>query len=112
MASMGPIGNAIYVNQLTANVASEKNAVQNRVELQNMAAANASNAKTKEIEEVRPTEEIHKIDPDREHHNQRAKEETPQEKEPQASLEEEEGREADSSSSETEPLHRRLDITV
>jgi len=42
MAISGPIGNAIYVNQQTATVASEKNSLQNRVELQNMAAANAS----------------------------------------------------------------------
>ncbi len=110
MATLGPIGNAIHVNQLTAAVASEKNSLQNRVELQNMAAANASNAKTKEIEEVRPTEEIHKVDPDREHHNQRAKEENPQEKE-SAEVSEEENDNSSASSNGKNPYHR-LDITV
>ena len=101
MASVGPIGSAIHVNQLTPVVASEKNALQNRVELQNMAAANASNAKQKEIEEVRPTEEIHMVDPDREHNQQRANEENPKKRE------EEEGEKE-----KPAPSSHRLDIIV
>ncbi len=112
MAIVGPIGNAIHVNQLTAAVASEKNSLQNRVELQNIAAANASNAKTKEVEEVRPTEEIHKVDPDREHNNQRAQEETPQEKESPEQKEHQEYDEQESSVDVTAPSQHRLDITV
>jgi len=111
MAISGPIGNAIYVNQQTATVASEKNSLQNRVELQNMAAANASNAKAREIEELRPTEEIHKVDPDREHHNQRAQEEVPQKKEAQESSDEEND-ESSSDSQESARSSHRLDITV
>ena len=111
MAALGPIGNAIHVNQLTPAVASEKNSLQNRVELQNMAAANASNAKTKEIEEVRPTEEIHKVDPDREHNNQRAQEETPKEKESTEEHQENDD-EQESSVDATAPSQHRLDITV
>ncbi len=111
MAITGPIGNAIYVNQQTATVASEKNSLQNRVELQNMAAANASNAKTREIEEVRPTEEIHKVDPDREHHNQRAKEEAPGEKESQEAPNEANDHDETGSSEGKRSMHR-LDITV
>ena len=101
MASIGPVGGAIHVNQLTPVVASEKNALQNRFELQNMAAANASNEKQKEIEEVRPTEENHMVDSDREHTEQHAKEENPKERK------EEEEKEESSSSS----LHH-LDVKV
>lgn len=73
--AVGPIGNAIYVNQQTALVASEKNAVQNRFELQNLAAAASANEKEKEVAEVRPTEESHMIDPDREHTKEEAEQE-------------------------------------
>jgi hypothetical protein len=84
-------------------VASEKSAMQNRFELQNMAAANASNDKKKEIEEVRPTEENHKVDADREHTRQHAEEQNPKERKPK---EEEEGEEPS-----PPPLHH-LDIRV
>jgi hypothetical protein len=100
MASVGPLGSVIHTNQLTPVVASEKSAVQNRFELQNMAAANASNDKQKEIEEIRPTEENHKVDEDREHTEQHAKEENPKEKEEE---------EPESASA---PSGHRLDITV
>ncbi|MDD5717622.1 MAG: hypothetical protein PHW64_07440 [Sulfuricurvum sp.] len=75
MADIGPIGGAIYVNQQMATVASEKNAVLNRFELQNLAAAVASQEAKKEIEEVRPTEENHGTDPDREHTKEQAEQE-------------------------------------
>jgi Ran GTPase-activating protein (RanGAP) involved in mRNA processing and transport len=65
--AIGPVGNAIYVNQQMASVASEKTALQNRFELQNVAANAMANDKQKEVEEVRPTEENHEVDPDREH---------------------------------------------
>ncbi len=75
MASLGPIGNAIYTNQQMATVASDKNAQQNRFDLQNVAAAAAANDKEEEVQEVRPTEENHMVDPDREHAKQEAEEE-------------------------------------
>ncbi|MEA2110435.1 MAG: hypothetical protein U9P71_00145 [Campylobacterota bacterium] len=100
MASVGALGSTIHTNQLTAAVASEKTALQNKFELQNMAAANASNESKKEIEEIRPTEENHMVDEDREHTNQHAKEENPKEKP------EDEGEEEAAA-----PLHR-LDIKV
>lgn len=103
MAAIGPVGNAIYVNQQTAAVASEKNAMQNRFELQNLAAADSANNKAKEVEEVRPTEENHKVDEDREHTEQEAEEENPKDREPHDEQSDEEG--------ETPPLHR-LDIKV
>jgi hypothetical protein len=75
MADIGPIGGAIYVNQQMASVASEKNAVLNRFELQALAAATAAQAEKKEIEEVRPTEENQGVDPDREHTKEQAEQE-------------------------------------
>ncbi len=73
--AIGPIGNTIYVNQQMASVASEKTAVLNRFELQTLAAASASQEVRKEIEEVRPTEENHGVDPDREHTKEQAEQE-------------------------------------
>lgn len=73
--AIGPIGNTIYVNQQMATVASEKTALLNRFELQALAAANATQETRKEIEEVRPTEENHGVDPDREHTKEQAEQE-------------------------------------
>ena len=75
MADIGPIGGAIYVNQQMASVASEKNALLNRFELLALAAATASQEEKQEIEEVRPTEENHGVDPDREHTKEQAQQE-------------------------------------
>ena len=102
MAAIGPVGNVIFVNQQTAAVASEKNAVHNRFDLQNVAAAEATNEKQKEVEAVRPTEENHKVDEDREHTKQEAEEEAPKDREKP---------EKDDESEETAPLHL-LDIKV
>jgi hypothetical protein len=73
--ALGPIGNAIYVNQQMATVASEKNAILNRFELQALAAATAAQEEKQEIEEVRPPEENHGVDPDREHTKEQAEQE-------------------------------------
>lgn len=73
--AIGPIGNAIYVNQQLATVASEKNSALNRFEMQALAAHTISQEKEKEIIEVRPTEENHGIDPDREHTKEQAEQE-------------------------------------
>ncbi len=73
--AVGPIGNAIYVNQQMATVASEKNAVLNRFELQTLAAASAAQEAQKEVEEVRPPEENQGVDPDREHTKEQAEQE-------------------------------------
>ncbi len=101
MASIGPVANVIYTNQGTPAVASEKNAVQNRFELQNMAAADATNNKKKEIEEVRPTEENHKVDKDREHTQQEAESENPKDRE-----------DKDDAQTPPKPSLHRLDIKV
>jgi len=101
--AVGPIGNAIYVNQQTATVASEKNAVQNRFELQNLAAAAAVNGREEEVQEVRPPEENQQVDADREHTKEEADEEMKRKKRPKEAS----GEEPD----ERPPLHI-LDIKV
>ncbi len=99
--AIGPIGNAIYVNQQMASVASEKNAVHNRFELQNVAANAITNDKQKEVEEVRPTEENHEVDPDREHNKEEAEQQM--KRNPKSEEEEED--------EENPPAHH-LDIKV
>jgi len=70
--AIGPIGNAIFVNQMTASAASVQNAHNNRVDFQNMVAQAAANEKDEKVMEVRPAEESHEIDPDREHQRDEA----------------------------------------
>lgn len=87
--AIGAIGNAIFVNQMTANATALQNAHNNRVDFQNMVAQAAANEKDEKVLEVRPTEENQEVDPDREHQkdeadaqNQRsAKKEKPEEEE-------------------------------
>ena len=102
--AIGPVGNAIYVNQQTASVASEKNAVQNRFELQNLAAAAAANDKEEEVQEVRPPEENQMVDADREHTKDEAEQEMKRQEKKAKGEEEAEEKEG-------APLHR-LDIKV
>jgi len=73
--SIGAIGNAIYTNQMTANVSSVQNAHNNRVEFQNMMAQAAVVEKDEKVLEVRPTEENQEVDPDREHQKNEADQE-------------------------------------
>jgi hypothetical protein len=100
--AVGPIGNAIYVNQQTASVASVQNAHNNRVDMQNVFAQAAVNEKDEKVLEVRPTEENHAINPDREHQKQEADEETKRNKKGETEEEKEESQ---------PPLHI-LDIKV
>ncbi|MCD6191481.1 MAG: hypothetical protein J7K14_08115 [Sulfurimonas sp.] len=65
--AIGPIGNAIFVNQMTANATALQNAHNNRVDFQNMIAQAAANEKDEKVLEVRPAEENQEVDPDREH---------------------------------------------
>ena len=74
--AIGAIGNAIFVNQMTANVSSVQNAHNNRVDFQNMVAQAAANEKDEKVLEVRPTEENQEVDPDREHQKNEADQET------------------------------------
>jgi len=69
---VGSIGNTILVNQMTANTSVIQNAHDNRIEFQNMIAQSAVNEKDEKVLEVRPTEENHEVDPDREHNKNEA----------------------------------------
>ncbi len=89
--AIGPIGNAIFVNQMTANATALQNAHNNRVDFQNMIAQSAANEKDEKVLEVRPTEENQEVDPDREHQrdeadreNQRSEKREEQESEEEA----------------------------
>ncbi|WP_457749396.1 hypothetical protein [Sulfurimonas sp.] len=74
--SVGAIGNVVLVNQMTPAVTPVQGNQYTRFDLQNIAAQAAVQEKEKEIEELRPTEENHAIDPDREHQREEADEET------------------------------------
>ena len=73
--AVGAIGNAIFVNQQTASVASVQGNQNTRFDLQNVAAQAAANEKEEKVLEVRPTEENHEVDPDREHQKNEADQE-------------------------------------
>jgi hypothetical protein len=64
---LGAVDNTIFVNQMSANVTSVPNAHNNRIELQNVMAQAMVNEQDEKVLEVRPTEENHGVDPDREH---------------------------------------------
>ena len=73
--SLGAVGNVIFANQQTASVASVANSHNNRVEFQNMIAQSAANEKDEKVMQVRPAEENHEVDPDREHQKNEADQE-------------------------------------
>ena len=102
--AIGAIGSAIFVNQMTANVSSVQNAHNNRVDFQNMVAQAAANEKDEKVLEVRPAEEIHKIDPEREHEKNEADQETARNKK-------EESKDEDETNESEFPIHK-LDIKV
>ncbi len=74
--AISPLGSVIYTNQNTQAASVKQSDVQNRVDMQNIAAGATANEKGKEIREVRPTEETYKIDPEKEHQKQKNEEET------------------------------------
>ena len=100
--AIGPIGNAIFVNQMTANATALQNAHNNRVDFQNMVAQAAANEKDEKVLEVRPTEENHEVDPDRDHQRDEA------DRENQRS----EKREQDETEEVDEDSRYKLDIKV
>ncbi len=67
MANIGPLGSAIFTNQMTPAVASNQNAHSNRVDFQNMVAQAAVNEKDEKVLEVRPAEENQEVNEDKEH---------------------------------------------
>lgn len=73
--AISPVGGVIYVNQQMAGIAGEVGAVQNRFELQAIAAQALAQAQKKEVQEVRPTEENQSVDSNREHTKEQAEQE-------------------------------------
>ena len=106
---LGPVENTIYVNQQTAAVSADKGNAQNRLDLQNTIAAEAAAKEEKEVKEVRPTEENHAIDPDREHQKHEAQDEEDAKEKQHPS--EDETTQDESSYKGKEPFHL-LDIKV
>ena len=107
--AVGPIGCAVLVNQMTPAVTPVQGGQYTRFELQNIAAQAAVNEKQKEVEELRPTEENHAVDPDREHQRQEADEEMSEN--PQKSRKHFDSNEEQPSDNSDEPTHL-LDIKV
>ena len=101
--AVGPIGNAIFVNQMTPAATNIQNAHNNRVDFQNMVAQTSVNEKDEKVLEVRPTEENHEVDPDRDHQRDEADRETARSKKREKQEEEEQ---------ESPSLEYKLDITV
>ena len=73
--AIGPVESAIFTNQQMASVASEKTAQNSRVDMQNVIAGEIAKDKDKEIKEVRPTEQNHKVNEDKEHEKHHAQDE-------------------------------------
>jgi len=99
--AVGPIGSAIFTNQMTPVVTATQNAHTNRVDFQNMAAQAAVNEKDEKVLEVRPTEENQEVDADREHTKDEADRENQRNKKQEEEDEE----------TPNEPIHK-LDIKV
>jgi len=70
-----PLGNTIFINQNVNMVSNKVADVQNRFDLQNLAAASLASDEKQEVSEVRPTEETYKIDPQNEHEKQKGRQE-------------------------------------
>ena len=70
--AISPLSNIIYINQNMNVAASVQNMEFNRFDIQQMAAQALTNEKEKIVEETRPPEETHAIDPDREHERKEA----------------------------------------
>jgi len=100
--ALGPVGNAIFVNQQTASVASVASSHNNRVDFQNMIAQQNIQEKDEKVLEVRPAEENHEVDSDREHEKNEAE---------QQNARSEHKEEVDENQEEEFPIHK-LDITV
>ncbi len=100
--AIGPVGAAIFVNQMTASATAIQNAHNNRVDFQNMIAQSSANEKDEKVLEVRPAEENQEVDPDREHQRDEADRKTARN----------EKEEEDDSQEETPPSAFKLDIKV
>ena len=69
--AISPLGAVIYTNQNVTAAAAKQTSVQNRIEMQSLMASALTNEKEEVVAQVRPTEETHKIDPEKEHEKQK-----------------------------------------
>jgi len=99
--AIGPIGNAIFTNQMTPVASSTANAHNNRVDFQNMVAQATVNEKDEKVLEVRPAEENQEVDEDKDHTRDEADRETERSEKHEDEEEENEGEDV-----------YKLDITV
>ena len=79
--AVSPIGNTIHINQNMPIAAAKQTDFQNRLEMQSAVATTAATKEEKEVEEVRPTEEAYKIDPEKEHEKKKNEQEAKEEEE-------------------------------
>lgn len=98
---VSPIGNQLYVNQNVGVAAQTQAQHQGKIDFQNVLNLQEFQNKEKEVEEVRPTEESDKLDPDKEHERQEAEQHQ----------KEREKREADEDSAAIHSTHL-LDIKI
>ena len=73
--AISPLGDVVFVNQMTPVATIPQNAHTNRVELQNVMAQAAVQEKDEQVLEIREAEESHALDPDREHYREEDDEE-------------------------------------
>ena len=69
--AIGPIGAINYANQAMPAQTKIQANFQNRLDMQSSVAASIQEADKKEIEDIRPSEESYKIDPENEHEKKR-----------------------------------------
>jgi hypothetical protein len=79
--AVSALHNIIFVNQNMNVAASVQTSQFNRFDIQQAAATAILNEKEKVVEETRPPEELHEINPDREHARQEAEEQEKSEEE-------------------------------
>ncbi len=60
--AISPLGNIVHVNQNMQVQSAIQGNAQNRVDLQNFVNMQDFNEKLQEVEDVRPAEQIHKVD--------------------------------------------------
>lgn len=70
-----PLGNVIQINQNMHIAAHKVSNAMSRIDIQDLAAREIAKDEKKEIEEVRPTEESHKVNEDSEREKHQAQDE-------------------------------------
>ena len=73
--SISGVGSVVYTNQQLPSVASVVNSHNNRLDMQNIVAQATLSEKDEKVLEVRPAEENHEVDSDREHEKSEAEQE-------------------------------------